>query len=183
MYRVTIAALLLMMVGCYKEVELQSASGTKSIKVGKVQTNSEGETIEQHNIKKRIKMDNTPGAIKHLYVISAYSGQTLIYSTVQGKVTSSGKRLNPNRIDGIPYSDSNYTMPVVQLGDRKYTTSEVLAEDGTFGSSIEYLYWWDAKGVFHQHYVQGGTIVHIADQPIAVKSIILNMETSKGEGQ
>src|SRR6185503_6965090 len=35
---------------------------------------------------------------------------------------------------------------------------------------------WDTKGVYHQHYVDGGQILHISDQPLAVKSIVLNME-------
>ena len=56
---------------------------------------------------------------------------------------------------------------------------ELLGDDGTYGSSAEYIYWWDSKGVYHQHYLSGGQIVHISDQPLAVKSVILNMELSK----
>src|SRR5262245_36935526 len=63
-----------------------------------IATCSDGLTIEQRNIRDRLVIDNKPGAIKHLYVISAYSGQVLIYSTVRGKVTSSGKRLNPTHV-------------------------------------------------------------------------------------
>src|SRR3989344_3178655 len=62
---------------------------TPSVEVG-----SDGMTAEQRNIDQRIRLEK-PGAIKHLYVISPYSGQVLIYSTVKGKVTSSGKRLSP----------------------------------------------------------------------------------------
>ena len=53
-----------------------------------VQTNLQGVTVEQQNIIDRLKTDNEPGAIKHLYVISPFSGQVLLYSTVKGKITS-----------------------------------------------------------------------------------------------
>src|SRR3989344_9304929 len=86
------------LVGCNQSV--QSVSGTKMAQVGRVKTGVDGLTIEQRNIIERIKMDNQVGSVKHLYVISAYSGQVLIYSTVRGKVTSSGKRLTPDRVDG-----------------------------------------------------------------------------------
>lgn len=149
---------------------VQSVSGTKMTVAGTVKTGSDGLTVEQHAVKKRIDMDNQVGAIKHLYVISAASGQVLIYSTVQGKVTSSGKRLTPDRVDGT----QNFTF---SIGAAPFYTNQVLGEDGTYGPSIEYLYWWDARGVYHQHYVTGGQIVHVSDQPVAVKSVVINMES------
>lgn len=156
----------------------KSASGVGKATV-KVQTGSDGLTIEQRNVTERLKEDNKPGSIKHLYVISAYSGQVIIYSTVRGKVTSSGKRLTPTSVasageveDGFLtglYGRSSYV-------DNQLLTTEVLQDDGTYGTSIDYIYWWDSKGIYHQHYVQGGQIVHVASEPLAVKSVVLNME-------
>lgn len=159
----------------------ESASGVKKATVH-VPTNSEGLTTEQQNIRERLLEDNKPGSVKHLYVVSAYSGQVIIYSTVRGKVTSGSKRLTPTKIT------SSYDMMsggfVVDIGPRRMNTDEVLQDDGTYGSSMEYLYWWDTKGVYHQHYVSGGQIVHISNQPLAVKGIIINMEiTQKPEEQ
>lgn len=68
---------------------------------------------------------------KHLYIISACSGQVIFYSSVYGKVT-------------------------------------------TYGSSVPYIFWWDTNGIYHQHYISGGQIVHISDQPIEVKSANLS---------
>lgn len=152
-----------------------SASGVEKASV-QVPTGTDGLTAEQRNIRDRLLADNKPGAIKHLYVISAYSGQVLIYSTVRGKVTSSGKRLTPTLVNG----SANCTACGfgVQFGGYTMYTPEVLQDDGSYGTSMEYLYWWDTKGVYHQHYVQGGQIVHISDQPLAVKSIVINMETT-----
>lgn len=163
------------LIGC--DAQVQSVSGTKMTTVGRVATGSDGLTIEQHNVTERIEMDNKVGAIKHLYVVSAYSGQVLIYSTVKGKVTSSGKRLTPDRVDG----PNNFKF---RVGMHEFYTDQVLGEDGTYGSSIEYLYWWDSRGVYHQHYVSGGQIVHVSDQPLVVKGIVINMElTTQPEGQ
>lgn len=70
----------------------------------------------------------------------------------------------------------DYQRPGFQFGS--LTTNEVLEDDGTYGDSVPYIFWFDA-GVYHQHYVEGGQIIHISDQPLAVKSIVLNMELEK----
>lgn len=141
---------------------------TANVKVG-----ADGFTAEQKNVKARLEEENRPGAIKHLYVISAYSGQVIIYSTVRGKVTSSGKRLTPKMI-----SREGFTFRV-DINGKNRRTEEVLNDDGTYGSSGQYLYWWDTKGVYHQHYIAGGQIVHVSNKPVAVKSIIINMARGK----
>jgi len=158
----------------------ESASGAKQVTV-KIPTNEKGHTTEQENIARRLMVDNEPGSVKHLYVISAMSGQVLIYSTVKGKVTSSGKRLTPTSvaaIEGEMVGRDHEGVPVV-IGGRQHYTSEVLQDDGTYGSSIEYLYWWDQRDQYHQHYVSGGQILHVSDKPIATKSIVLNLETAE----
>jgi hypothetical protein len=160
--------------GCSDRPAPQSASGIKETKV-KIEPGTDGLTTEQRNVRDRLVMDNKPGSIKHLYIISAYSGQVLIYSTVRGKVTSSGKRLTPTSV--VVGASGDFRRPgfsVPQLGD--VVTSEVLQDDGTYGNSIEYLFWFDARGAYHQQYVQGGMILHVSDQPQSVKSVVLNME-------
>lgn len=149
-----------------------STSGVGEATVS-VPTGSDGFTAEQRNVRERLLEDNKPGAIKHLYVISAYSGQVLIYSTVRGKVTSGGKRLTPNTISGTLNRNGNGFR--VDFGDLETNTQEVLQDDGTYGASMDYLYWWDTRGIYHQHYVSGGQIVHISSQPLSVKGVIINM--------
>ena len=142
-----------------------SASGVKKATV-EVETGSNGLTSEQANIKKRYKVDNEIGSIKHLYVISAYSGEVILYSTVDGKVTSGGKRLTST----------------VQLergrdgggGIRDFVTPRI-QDDGTYGTSMNYLFWFDVKGIYHQHYVGGGQIVHVSTEAMPVKSITINL--------
>ena len=172
------AIMTVMIVGC-NAVNNNPTSSTGIVKAeAKVVVGSDGLTAEQRNIKTRLEEDNKPGAIKHLYVISAYSGQVVIYSTVREKVSSSGKRLSPYSVtstDGQCVDSDFNGMPIVINGQQFYT-SEVLQDDGTYGSSVEYIYWYDTRGIYHQHYIQGGQIVHISSQPLAVKSIIINME-------
>lgn len=139
-----------------------------------IKTDTNGLTVEQRNIKTRQETDNKIGAIQHLYVFSAYSGQAIMYSTVNGKVTSSGKRLNPSTTTGAAeYGGCYYDC---QVRNDVIKTAEIMQDDGTYGNSIEYLYWWDTKDVYHQHYVSGGQIIHISSQPMNVKSVIINVE-------
>ena len=143
-------------------------SGVKKASV-KIKTGADGLSVEQRNVKERIKRDNDIGSYKHLYVVSAYSGDVILYSTVKGKVTSSGKRLTNTHKQykgyGGGYNKSD-VMPAIQ-------------DDGTYGSSVPYIYWFDSKGVYHQHYVSGGQIVHVADAPISVPKVIINMEVTE----
>lgn len=162
-----------------------SASGVKEARTT-VQTHANGQTVEQENIIQRLKIDNTPGSIKHLYIISPMSGQCILYSTVMGKVTSSGKRLTPTTVasgqncvgEGISTATHPYGVPV-NIGGRTYHTGEVLQDDGTYGQSIEYLYWFDARGVYHQHYYSACEI-HVSDQPMPIKNVIINIESGVG---
>jgi hypothetical protein len=171
--------MLVMVVACdLPSQQPQATSGVVKTTVA-VATGPDGLTAEQHNIKERLIEDNRPGAIKHLYVISAYSGQVLIYSTVRGKVTSGGKRLTPTTVAAIDgqYVDHEHAGFAVDFNGNTKRTGEVLQDDGSYGSSMDYLYWWDTKGIYHQHYVAGGQIVHISSQPLNVKSVIINMES------
>lgn len=161
--------------GCSEPSAPVSASGVSQTQVS-VPTGPDGLTSEQRNVRDRLVADNKPGAIKHLYVISAYSGQVIIYSTVRGKVTSGGKRITPSVVTGYRTDSASSGGFSVNIGGSSQQTYEVLGDDGTYGSSGDYLYWWDTRGAYHQHYLAGGQIVHISDQPLAVKGIIINME-------
>lgn len=160
---------------CSGQQAAQSASGV-TVATTTVEKGSDGLTVEQRNVRDRLVTDNKPGSIKHLYIISAYSGQVLIYSTVRGKVTSSGKRLTPTSI--VVGASGEYRRDgFATVGGA--TTSEVLQDDGTYGSSVEYLYWWDTNGRYHQQYVTGGMILHVSDQPVAVKGVVINMSLAE----
>lgn len=136
---------------------------------------SNGLTIEQDNVRRRLEHDSKPGVIKHLYIISPFTGDVLIYSTVKGKVTSGGKRLSPYNVSGYYNSAGNFWQGnSVKIGDKEYRTDEVLQDDGTYGGSSEYIYWWDANDVYHQQLVGGG-IIHISDQPLHISHALIEI--------
>lgn len=176
------AAILLTITGCPQQqqnTQVKSASGVTIAHVD-VKPDADGLTAEQRNVRDRLLMDNSVGSIKHLYVISPYSGQVLIYSTVRVKVTSSGKRLSPRTVlatDGN-YVDADSRGIQVNIGGRWHRTSEVLEDDGTYGDSVPYIFWWDTKKIYHQHFFTGGQIIHVSDQPVAAKSVVLNLEVT-----
>jgi len=184
--RLFVLLLSIFVFGCeeYGTKEAISSSGVKATKV-QITTNVKGITVEQENVKQRLLLDNKPGSIKHLYVISAYSGQVIVYSTVKGKVTSSGKRLTPYHIAAIDgqYVSRAHQGAEVNIGGTNFVTGEVIQDDGTYGHSVPYVYWWDTKGVYHQHYVSGGQILHVSSEPLKVKGIIINMELMHGMRQ
>ena len=141
----------------------------------KVQTSADGTTTEQRNIMERLKRDNEPGSIKHLYIISAYTGDVLQYSTVLGKVTSGGKRLSPKTVNGNGVNNNGYSN-YVTLNGTSYTTDEVLDDGGAYGESGNYLYWFDAQGNYQQYYPSGGTYLHISDRPLRIKKVNFSVE-------
>lgn len=175
--RLVSAILVLFVTACPEAPAPSSTSGVRKATTH-VSVGSDGLTTEQRNVQERLKIDNLSGSIKHLYVISAYSGQVLMYSTVRGKVTSSGKRLSPSSVSSLGPGGVTDGFNV-NIGGQRFLTLEVLGDDGTYGSSMEYLFWFDSAGKYHQHYINGGQIVHISDQPVAVKSVTINMEVSE----
>lgn len=180
---VCVLALALAFAGSTDGCDDSSPTSTSGIRKtdATVSTGPDGLTIEQRNIRDRLAMDNKPGSIKHLYIISAYSGQVILYSTVRGKVTSSGKRLTPYSANDVT-SSAGSTGFRVQLPDgSSFHTSEVLQDDGTYGESVPYIFWWDVQGRYHQQYISGDMMVHVSDQPIPVKSVTINLELSEGK--
>ena len=175
-----VAAAAALLFGCNvdsKEYTQTTKSGVTKAEA-RVKTKANGKTLEQDNIVRSYEVEGVPGAIKHLYVISPYNGSVLIYSTVDGKVTSSKKSINPTTVvgtDGQHVGRASMGFPVTIHGKTKYTT-QVMQESGTYGDSDPYIYWWSTNGVYHKHFVTGGQILHISDQPLPIKDIVLNME-------
>jgi hypothetical protein len=146
-----------------------SDSGVKKASVT-VQTDAQGHTVEQKNYMERLQRDNSTGSIKHLYIISSYTGDVLEYSTVKGKVTSGGKRLSPQTVSSSTgASITGASVNYINLAGTNYATDEVPDEYGMYGSSSQYFYWFDALGSYHQYYPSGGTFVHISDKPLRVR--------------
>jgi len=175
---ITVAVLTMGMAACAEKSDKPKYVPKSDSGVGKVSAEvtpgANGMTREQTNIKRRVELENAPGAIKHMYIIASMTGDVIIYSTVDGKVTSSGKKLTPKMTDA-DYSEA------ITIGGKTFRVNDILQDDGTYGSSATYIYWWDARGVYHQHWVTGGQILHLSDQPMNFPKIILNLEAVAGK--
>jgi hypothetical protein len=161
-------------VGCADQIQQQqdqadTATGTVHEARAKVETGLSGLTVEQENIKKRLEADNKPGAMKFIYFISPFTGDVISFCSVKGKVTSSGKRLKPK--------DQPNEFKANEYGSGYFLT-EQMGDDGAYGSSSEYIYWWDVKGVYHQ-VSPGACMWHISDQPIRVKKTTLRLDATE----
>lgn len=157
----------------------KSASGVSIAQVT-VEVGPDGLTATQRNVAKRLKRDNTSGAYKFVYVISCYTGQVMYQSIALPKVESSGRRLTPTTV--AIQRDTNESLGVdengfsVTIGGHTHYTNEVLQDDGGYGSSIEYLFWFDQNDGYHQQYVTGGVTLHVSDVPLIVRQNTLTME-------
>lgn len=104
------------------------------------------ENAEIENIKRRLEL--TAGVNKIGYIVLFNdAGQPILYTTTKGKVTSGGKRLTPEDT-------------ATQAGIRKAASDE-----GTYGSSSPYIFFWDSRGSYHQW---SGQYLY-SDQPIRLR--------------
>ena len=120
--------------------------------------------IERENINKRQELFDNPAQVSWIYCL-ADNGQVVFYGPVLGKVTSSTKRLEPISSVGSPDSMAYYQ----QFGD--IYTAEIMQQDGTFGNSEIYVYWFDPNG----NYYQWGGDYFLTSIPIKINESVLDI--------
>lgn len=156
--------------------EATSDTGISKVHLAPIQTDVNGMSVEQKNISDRLLRDNELGSIKHLYIISAYTGDVMQYSTVRSKVTSGNKRLTPKTVNGSIGVQTTLPYNFVTIGNHRMVTDEILDDGGAYGDSGNYLFWFDAQGNYHQYYPSGGTYLHISDRPMRIKKSNMSIE-------
>lgn len=104
------------------------------------------ENAEIQNIERRLKETASPGKIGFVLLLNE-AGQPIYYTGVVGKITSGGKRLTPmmSVYDGV--------------------TQPAPSDEGTFGSSGEYIYFWTTGG----QYIQWNGKYLYSDKPFRLK--------------
>jgi hypothetical protein len=108
------------------------------------------ENAEIENVKKRIQLTADPGKVGFILLLNQ-AGQPILYEGVKGKVTSGGKRLTPP--DRHSCNTSNCVVRAAA------------SDEGTWGSSSPYIYYWNTDGVYRQW--DGGYLY--SDQPIRLR--------------
>lgn len=107
---------------------------------------------EIDNIKRRLELTSSPDLLGYVVLLND-AGQPIEYTTVKGKLTSGGKRLTaPQELRRLYAGDSGYS----------YETVDSPSDEGTYGHSGDYIYFWDQNGAYHQW---NGTYLY-SDQPI-----------------
>lgn len=158
---------LLVFAGCEELPVKAQVKDTQSQKAAKAASQIKfTENAEIDNIKKRLELTSNPGLLGYVVLMNE-AGQPVLYSTVKGKITSGGKRL---------------TKPIqrwkIDRGEWNGTTlGAAPSDEGTWGSSSPYVYFWDTNGRYHQW---NGKYLY-SDQPIRlrVKPLVINIKEEK----
>lgn len=119
------------------------------------------ENAEIENIKRRLSLTSKPGAIGYIVLLNE-AGQPILYTSVKGKITSSGKRLTPPIKEWSIQGDSTAVQGA--LGD-------AASDEGTWGSSDPYVYFWDTNGSYHQwsgRYLYSDKPIRLRTEPLVV---------------
>lgn len=124
------------------------------------------ENAEIDNIKRRLELTSQPGLLGFIAVINM-SGAPVLYTCVKGKVTSGSKRLTK------PWE--------WQSNGSNYSNVDAPSDEGTYGSSSPYVYWWTCGGQYLQtdgNYIYSDKPFRLTAQPmIAVDQATLDAQT------
>jgi len=121
------------------------------------------ENAEIDNIKRRLELTSKPGAIGYIVLLNE-AGQPILYTGVKGKVTSSGKRLTSPQ-QGVSIRCGDFCSEA--LGDGP-------SDEGTYGSSDPYVFFWDTNGVYHQwsgRYLYSDKPIRLRVEPLVISSL------------
>lgn len=164
---VLLLAAALMTAGCAEiPAPPQQATGGASIVTDlgyQVPKNAQGHTTEQQNIIDRIKVTDDPNKVMWIHLITL-EGKIIRRMPVAHKVTSSGKRLEP--MTAGSHNEYGYAYPKVTISGKTYETVEFIQPDGTYGSSDNYIFWFDTQHRYHQWGTAGGLGYLLTDYPI-----------------
>jgi hypothetical protein len=118
-------------------------------------------SVEQDNINNRLQIMNEASTTLWFYGLSD-TGTIIFRSTVKGKVTSSGKRLEPaTGTGGCPSENS-----------QGYCSNEMLQADGTFGESDSYVFWFD----FEDNYYQWNGKYILTTKPLSIPTVVIEFQ-------
>lgn len=123
------------------------------------------ENAEIDNIKKRLELTADPGKFGFVLLLNN-AGQPILYEGVKGKITSGTKRLTDPQ-QRISCDKGQYRGDCFVIAP---------SDEGTYGSSSEYVFYWNTDGVYRQW---SGMYLY-SDQPIRlrVEPLVVSVQTS-----
>ena len=115
------------------------------------------DNAEIDNIKRRLELTSKPGLMGYVVLLND-AGQPVFYGTIKGKVTSGSKRLTrPRWVDSF--------------GSLNQAITDAPSDEGTYGSSAPYIFFWTTAGAYMQWsgaYLYSDKPIRLSVQPIAV---------------
>ncbi len=163
----TIAILSVMFAACNPQASAKTAKVTQSQKAkAAADSISFTENAEIDNIKKRLQLTSDPGLTGFILLMNE-AGQPIMYTGIIGKVTSGSKRL---------------TAPVQSWSTKSggywgKSLGAAPSDEGTWGSSSPYIYFWTTTG----QYMQWNGKYLYSDKPFRTRVEPLVIMTKAGE--
>lgn len=121
------------------------------------------DNAEIENIKNRVELTSKPGLLGYVVLFNE-SGQPIMYEGVRGKITSGSKRLTAaDRTQQISTGGQN--------GGQHSVVRQSPSDEGTYGSSNPYIFYWNTDGVYRQwsgHYLYSTQPMRLTIQPLVV---------------
>lgn len=119
------------------------------------------ENAEIENITRRLQLTSAPGLIGYVVLFNDM-GQPIKYTTVKGKITSGSKRLtSPQELKLLTTG-----------GNMSYEVIDAPSDEGTYGSSNPYIYFWDQNGTYIQwsgDYLYSDKPIRLSVEPLVVE--------------
>lgn len=147
--------LVLLLGGCDPATE-----SNKTAQARKAKEAAESITFTQNaeidNIKRRLQLTSQPGKLGFIILLNQ-AGQPILYEGVKGKVTSGSKRLT--------------TTDYVHTGVGWNGLRQAASDEGTYGSSDSYIYYWNTEDVYRQWsgaYLYSDQPFRLTTQPLVV---------------
>lgn len=125
------------------------------------------ENAEIENIRRRLELTSSPSKLSFI-VLFNQAGAPILYEGVKGKVTSGSKRLTPPmQTFGMPGTQADVLGPAP-------------SDEGTWGSSGEYVFYWNTEGTYRQW----NGPYFLSDQPIRlrVEPVVVTMTAQQFPG-
>lgn len=138
---------LMSLTACDRDARVDQAAKGKE-RAERVMANA-GTNAEQDNIEARLKLTSDPNLLGHIAIVNKV-GQVVLYTSIKGKITSGSKRM------------SNPTACGTNVGDCP-------SDEGTFGSSNPYIFFWTANGQYIQtsmDYIYSDKPLRLDEKPI-----------------
>jgi hypothetical protein len=114
------------------------------------------ENAEIDNIKARLELTSNPGQIGFVLLLNEM-GKPVMYTSVKGKITSGAKRLTPPQ-------EVKCLEVAGQMGCSQQMVDSP-SDEGTYGSSNPYIFFWTADG----QYIQWSGKYLYSDKPFRIE--------------